>query len=524
MAYTAIAEVAQASGSTKREPAMKATSVSSWHTVTALPPARAGSGTGRRSSHTANVPTAARMSRDSTPAISHHASRPLRATVRNAAAMNSLSAMGSSTAPSREPPYARARRPSKKSEPAASATMASCQVGLRTNGNRMASGTRSAVSTSGPATSGFTCPSLPWRIASPGGPRAPETGGHLPGPRRRRTRPRCRGVPRTKVHRRPVHLQGRRAGQPSVHHRRRGGPDLPHHSGLRRRGARRAQARCQFRRDGDLRPLRALHRRDRQHRVHAHHDLAVRLRAVARFQPRHRLQGPLVGRAAAVRAAARDKRQPAVVPRHVDVLALRRARCKLTQMFPRASTHGPLAAGLVAILFAACGDSGPSFTPRVIVSPVLDSIFVGDTIGPLAVTYIDAAGDTQPTGPVRWSSAAAAVVHVDSVTGAISGMGPGAAVVTARANGTTGSALIVVSRTLDLVLLLDTLYLMPSDTFTVPIALRVKSGPPPTVWFTAATNALFSVDSASGRVTASAAGGPLPFVAHAASATDTVAD
>jgi hypothetical protein len=35
------------------------------------------------------------------------------------------------------------------------------------------------------------------------------------------------------------------------------------------------------------------------------------------------------------------------------------------------------------------------------------------------------------------------------------------------------------------------------------------------VWFGSATNAVFSIDSASGRITALAAGGPLPFTAHA---------
>ena len=193
-----------------------------------------------------------------------------------------------------------------------------------------------------------------------------------------------------------------------------------------------------------------------------------------------------------------------------------------------ALASGMLAAGCVTLAaLAACGNgSGPARRPQVIVSPVLDSIFVGDTVAPgaLTVTYLDAAGDTQPTGPVRWLNTSPAVFQVDSVTGRIVGTGPGAAVLTATANGDSGHALIVVSRTLDLTLLLDTLFLMPQDTFTVPVDVRVKSGPAPIVWFTAPTNALFSVDSATGRVTASASGQPLPFVAHAATTTDTVAD
>jgi hypothetical protein len=99
-----MAAVAHASGRTRGEPAMNATSVSIWATVTALPPARAGSATGRRSSQVPKNPSTARMSRSNTPTSSYHMSMPRLATVRNAAAANALSATGSSTAPARDPP------------------------------------------------------------------------------------------------------------------------------------------------------------------------------------------------------------------------------------------------------------------------------------------------------------------------------------------------------------------------------------------------------------------------------------
>src|SRR3989442_738582 len=56
---------------------MAATRVSSWATVTALPPARAGSATGRRSSQVAKNPSTARMSRTRTPIITRRTFTPV---------------------------------------------------------------------------------------------------------------------------------------------------------------------------------------------------------------------------------------------------------------------------------------------------------------------------------------------------------------------------------------------------------------------------------------------------------------
>jgi hypothetical protein len=186
-------------------------------------------------------------------------------------------------------------------------------------------------------------------------------------------------------------------------------------------------------------------------------------------------------------------------------------------MAPRAL----ILAGIAAA--AACGDSGgPAGAPRLLVTPVLDSMFVGDTLPPgaLRVTYLDAAGDTQPTGPVRWSSSRPTVAAVDSLTGEVVGAGPGEAIVSAQANGVTGAALVIVSRTLEVALLLDTIYLMPGDTLTLPVAVRRRGGAPPDPWFGPSPNeAVYSVDSASGLVTARSPGAAR-FVVYA----DTVAD
>ena len=108
-----------------------------------------------------------------------------------------------------------------------------------------------------------------------------------------------------------------------------------------------------------------------------------------------------------------------------------------------------IAAGLFVL--AACGDgSGPAPQPVVIVTPILDSLFVGDTLAPKTVTYLDAAGDTQPTGPVRWLSGSPSVFTVDSVSGIVVGTGAGIGLLYARANGVTGQALLVVSRPLEI--------------------------------------------------------------------------
>jgi hypothetical protein len=172
-------------------------------------------------------------------------------------------------------------------------------------------------------------------------------------------------------------------------------------------------------------------------------------------------------------------------------------------------------------LAAACGDTGPGGSPHVVIAPILDSLFIGDTLPARTARYFDANGDSQATGPVGWSSSDGSVFTVDNVSGAIVGVGPGAAVLSARANGVTGSALLVVSRALDLSLLLDTIYLMPGDTLTIPVAVRDKDGSPPPVWFTPVTSAVITIDSATGRITASGESQLISFTAHADSVSAT---
>jgi hypothetical protein len=178
---------------------------------------------------------------------------------------------------------------------------------------------------------------------------------------------------------------------------------------------------------------------------------------------------------------------------------------------------------LAMTALAACGDLGGIRGVGAIgVSPVLDSIFVGDRLPALRVTYIDPSGNPQLPGPVIWGSSDTSIVQIDSLSGAVTGRKRGAAVIIARAQGLTGGALIVVSDTLDITLLLDTVYVMPGDTLTVPVVVLKSNSPPAAaVWFTAPNNAAYSIDSSSGQIRALAVGGPIPYIVHADSLADT---
>ncbi len=171
---------------------------------------------------------------------------------------------------------------------------------------------------------------------------------------------------------------------------------------------------------------------------------------------------------------------------------------------------------------AACGDLGVgNGRGAVQVSPVLDSMFVGDRLPALRVIYIDPDGNAASPGPIIWASSDTSIAQIDTVSGGITGRKRGVVVITARAQGLTGGALLVVSDTLDITLLLDTVYVMPGDTMRIPVVV-LKSNPPlATVWFEAPSNSAYSIDSASGRITALAPGGPLPYIVHADALADT---
>jgi hypothetical protein len=176
---------------------------------------------------------------------------------------------------------------------------------------------------------------------------------------------------------------------------------------------------------------------------------------------------------------------------------------------------------LCGAALAACGDLGfNGGMGAVSLSPILDSIFVGDRLVARQVTYIDPNGNIAPAGPVTWASSDTTVAQIDTVSGAINGRKRGVAIISAKAHSISGFALVAVSDTLDITLLLDTVYMMPGDTLTVPVVVKKANPPAAKVWFTAPTNGAYTVDSA-GKMTATADGGPIPYVVHADSLRDT---
>src|SRR6266516_2960385 len=179
---------------------------------------------------------------------------------------------------------------------------------------------------------------------------------------------------------------------------------------------------------------------------------------------------------------------------------------------------------LGAATLAACVDLGvPHGVPSLSIQPVLDSVFVGDRTLAHRVTYFDENGNVQPAGTVVWTSTDPTIATIDPQTGAVTGVKRGSVVITASAHGTPGGAFIVVSDTLDITLQLDTVYLLPGDTLSVPVTVLKRTPvPAAAVWFTAPSNAQFSIDSASGQITATATpGGPSRYIVHADSIADT---
>jgi hypothetical protein len=128
---------------------------------------------------------------------------------------------------------------------------------------------------------------------------------------------------------------------------------------------------------------------------------------------------------------------------------------------------------------------------------------------------------------VRWRITPDTIARIDSITGIVHGLKRGIALASGVARGDIGHALVIVSRRLDLTMLLDTVYLLPNDTITLPFAVLQKppSPPPYTLWFTPSSDAArYTIDTAAGLVTAVGPGNPLRYVAHVAAGPDTVVD
>jgi len=181
-----------------------------------------------------------------------------------------------------------------------------------------------------------------------------------------------------------------------------------------------------------------------------------------------------------------------------------------------------LLAALCGVLACSIGDVSGPVLPYVVLEPILDSLFVGE-VDPLpSVTYFDGRGNSRTPLPIeiRWQSSDTTILRVDSASRRMTARGRGIAIVVATVSNVSGQALVAVSNTLDLTLLLDTVYAMPGDTLFVPVAVKKNSLPAPAVWYEAPSNPVYTIDSATGWLTATAPGDPVPYIVHA----DTIAD
>src|SRR5438876_4466003 len=190
----------------------------------------------------------------------------------------------------------------------------------------------------------------------------------------------------------------------------------------------------------------------------------------------------------------------------------------LKALFMRAT----LLAALCGALACSLGAVSAPARPYVALAPVLDSLFVGDARLLPSVTYFDGRGNFRTPSPneIHWQSSDTTVLRVDTISRSMTARGRGIAIVVATVNSVPGQALVAVSNTLDLTLLLDTVYARRGDTLIVPVA--VKNRPPdPVVWYEASPSTpVYTIDSATGRLIATAPGGPVPYIVHA----DTIAD
>ena len=181
----------------------------------------------------------------------------------------------------------------------------------------------------------------------------------------------------------------------------------------------------------------------------------------------------------------------------------------------------PSFAWALCAALAACIGSSTSPTPRVMLDPILDSLFVGDQIPPPAVTYFDGTStQTPPPSQIVWSSSDANIMTVEAATGQITGRQRGLAVVIATINNTQAGALIVVSDVVDITLLADALYLLPNDTITIPTIILHKDPTPPTVSYDPSPDPTVYTVDASGlvRATAATTSGPVSYTVHAGTA------
>lgn len=182
------------------------------------------------------------------------------------------------------------------------------------------------------------------------------------------------------------------------------------------------------------------------------------------------------------------------------------------------------ALSLVASTSLTCVNVSGSGQQFLVITPVLDSTFVGDTLPPRTVYILDSDGSQHPPGHITWSVSPSSVASIDS-SGKVAAIGKGTAVVVATVGTAQSGAVVAVSRPLDLNLLLDTIYVMPGDTITVPHSIKQKTPGPTTLTFDSSTApSVITIDTLTGRVTAHGTGGPIRYRAHLTDGTTTVSE
>jgi len=167
-------------------------------------------------------------------------------------------------------------------------------------------------------------------------------------------------------------------------------------------------------------------------------------------------------------------------------------------------------------------DNNPSLL--FVVAPILDSVFVGDTLPARSVYLDDGAGHHTDPGAFVWRISPTSVATIDA-SGRVVGVAKGSAlVIAARPDSIKSGAVVIVSRPLEMTLLMDTIYVMPGDTITVPLAIVQKTPAATTLRFdTSATPSIYTIDSVSGLVTAHG-DGVVRYVARLRDGTNSVAD
>jgi len=179
---------------------------------------------------------------------------------------------------------------------------------------------------------------------------------------------------------------------------------------------------------------------------------------------------------------------------------------------------------LVASTSLTCVNVSNSGQQFLVIMPVLDSMFVGDTLAPRTVYILDTDGSQHPPGHVHWTVSPSSVATIDS-SGRVAGIGKGTAVVVATVGTASSGAVVAVSKQLDLNLLLDTVFVMPGDTITIPRSIKQKTPGPTTLAFdSSSAPSVITIDTLTGLVTAHGTGGPIKYRARLSNGTTSTAE